>query len=56
MERERFTADNFDAKVKAMAQSVADYWTERTGCRHVVEYRDHYDDTRVRGDYVVRAA
>lgn len=50
------TAANHNPAVKARAEAERRFAEANTGRRFVVEYRDHYDDTRVRGDYIVRAA
>jgi hypothetical protein len=49
-----FKAYNFDPAVKAEAEKTAAVLTALTDKTHVVEYRDHYDDTRICGDYIVR--
>jgi hypothetical protein len=51
-----FPAINYDRNAKANAELQAREMAYFTGKRYVVEYRDHYDDTRVSGEYVVREA
>lgn len=52
----KFFARNFDPAAERAAKAAAIREEARTGRRHVVEYRDHYNDYSVAGDYVVRPA
>ena len=49
-----FKAYNFDPKAKAEAEASAEWHALNCGGTWTVEYRDHYDDTRVAGDFIVR--
>lgn len=52
-----FRAVNFDKRAKAQAEAAARQLQAQDGKPRRVEYRDHYNDYSVVGDYVVvRAA
>lgn len=48
-----FRAHNFDPAAKRAAEDAARALYVETGSRFRVEYRDHYNDSCVSGDYVV---
>jgi hypothetical protein len=50
----RYYARNFDERARRAAEDAARALSVDTGRRFVVEYQDHYDDSRVAGDYVIR--
>ena len=52
---DRHPALDFDPKAKAAAEESARFYARAMDCRCTVEYRDHYDDTRVSGEYLVIA-
>lgn len=51
-----FRARNFDPAAKRAAEAAARQLEAQDGKRRRVEYRDHYNDYSVVGDYVVQIA
>lgn len=56
MTQTSFRAVNFDPAAKRAAEAAARAMTAQDGKPRRVEYRDHYNDYSIVGDYVVVAA